>query len=305
MATDRPDDATSTAGLRALLRWYAEAGVDVAVADAPTDFFAEKPAPPAERPVPRLDAPAARPDRPPRPAAQAPNAGTAAVDAREAPAPVDEAIAAAVAAADAAADLDALAAAVAEFDGCPLKAGARNAVFADGAAGADLIVVGEAPGRDEDRLGRPFVGRAGALLDRMLAAIGRSRAENALIVNVVFWRPPGNRTPTHAETAVCRPFVDRLIDLARPKALLLVGGAPTHAILGLSGVMRHRGAWRDATTRTGTVVPALPTLHPAYLLRQPAQTRLAWRDLQTLAARLDGQARAGAIGPSASRRDDV
>ena len=179
-----------------------------------------------------------------------------------------------------------LANAVAAFDACPLKAGARNTVFADGVFGADLLVIGEAPGRDEDRIGKPFVGRAGQLLDKMLAAIDRSRETNTLITNVIFWRPPGNRTPTAVETAICRPFVDRLIELTAPKAIVLAGGAPLQAMLGVSGIMRARGTWREIKVPALDPIPALPIFHPAFLLRQPIQKRLAWADLQSLDARL-------------------
>src|SRR5690606_20658015 len=139
-----------------------------------------------------------------------------------------------------------------------LKAGARNTVFSDGVPGARLLVIGEAPGRDEDALGKPFVGRAGQLLDKMLAAIGRSRATDTLISNVVYWRPPGNRAPTQAEIAACRPFVERLIELTQPAAIMLAGGVPTQAMIGASGIMRARGAWRDVTLASGAAFPALP-----------------------------------------------
>ncbi|MEM9169516.1 MAG: uracil-DNA glycosylase, partial [Pseudomonadota bacterium] len=201
------------------------------------------------------------------------------------PPAADEALAAAKTAAAACATVEALADAVAAFEGCALKGGARNTVFIDGSATGDLLVIGEAPGRDEDRIGKPFVGRAGQLLDRMLAAIGRDRARDTLITNVVFWRPPGNRTPTAVETAVCKPFVERLVEILRPKAIVLAGGAPTQAMLGVSGIMRARGGWREI--RVGDVtVPTLPMFHPAFLLRQPAQKRLAWTDLLALDAKL-------------------
>lgn len=257
--------ADSTLAARALLRWYADSGVDEAVGLEPHDCFQAPPsAPPfAARPAPRIV---------PAPIAAQISA--------------DEAIAAARAIAAACATVDELASAVAAFDGCPLKAGARTTVFADGVKGAPLLVIGEAPGKDEDQIGKPFVGRAGQLLDRMLAAIGRSRKENTLISNVIYWRPPGNRTPTQAEIAVCKPFVERLIELTAPRAIMLAGGVPAQALLGVSGIMRARGAWRDVTISSGAAFPALPVFHPAFLLRQPAQKRLAWRDLQSLAARL-------------------
>lgn len=269
------EDAT-----RALLRWHLEMGVDETVGSSPADLYAWAIAPGADaRPpsaAPRLDA--MRSQAPP-PAHQsaAPDSETLTTD---------EAIKAAEAAAAACDSFEALEAAVKAFEGCPLKAGAKNTVFADGVPGSDLLVIGEAPGRDEDRLGKPFVGRAGQLLDRMLAAIGRSRTENVLISNVIFWRPPANRTPTALETAVCRPFVDRLIELTAPKAVLIAGGAPLQALLGVTGIMRARGVWREIETAGGGRFAALPTYHPAFLLRQPAGKRLAWADLQSLEQRL-------------------
>lgn len=262
---------------RALLRWYAEMGVDEAVAPSPADLYAWGPAnrslEQAGASAPRIETVrAAAPSAAPIEDAQALS--------------TDEAIKAAEAAARACETFEALEAAVRAFDGCPLKAGAKNTVFTDGAPGADLLVIGEAPGRDEDLQGKPFVGRAGQLLDRMLAAIGRSRTSNTLISNVIFWRPPANRTPTALETAVCRPFVDRLIELTGPKAVLIAGGAPLQALLGVTGIMRARGVWRDIETAGGGRYPALPTYHPAFLLRQPAGKRLAWADLQSLEQRL-------------------
>ena len=260
---------------RALLAWYAEMGVDEAVADSPSDFFAWAPpaistqASPTQRFVPTKRAPAPVVSIAPAPLVAA-----------------DEAIKAAEAAARAASSFEALAAAVAAFEGCSLKAGARMTVFSDGVPGADLLVLGEAPGREEDMTGKPFVGRAGQLLDRMLAAIGRSRASNTLISNVIYWRPPGNRTPTQIEMAICRPFVERLIELTEPKAVLLAGGAAMQAMLGVSGIMRARGLWREIETASGYKVPALPVFHPAFLLRSPAQKRHAWADLLALDERL-------------------
>lgn len=260
---------------RALLRWYAEMGVDEAVATSPADFHSFAGAQPAAEPPRQRARPREEPAKPIyRPPADAE------------PVSADEAIGAAEQAARACNTYEELEAAVAAFEGCPLKAGATKTVFADGVPGADLLVIGEAPGRDEDRIGKPFVGRAGQLLDRMLAAIGRSRAENVLISNVIYWRPPGNRTPTQLETAVCRPFVERLIEITRPKAIVLAGGAPLQALLGVTGIMRARGVWRDFETASGARFPALPIFHPAFLLRQPANKRLAWADLQSLEARL-------------------
>lgn len=252
---------------RALLRWYVDAGVDEAIGTFPVDHFERKTHPAPQAALKSSAAPVTLI----QPASQ-PSA--------------DEAVVLAAKAAAACATHADLADAVAVFTACPLKAGARNTCFTDGVPGAPLLVIGEAPGRDEDAVGKPFVGRAGQLLDKMLAAIGRSRAKDTLISNVVYWRPPGNRTPTQAEIAVCRPFVERLIELTAPKAIMLAGGVPTQALLGAAGIMRARGAWRDITLQSGARFQALPVFHPAFLLRQPAQKRLAWADLQSLAARL-------------------
>jgi DNA polymerase len=175
---------------------------------------------------------------------------------------------------------------LAAFDGCNLKFTAKNLVFADGNPGADLMLVGEAPGRDEDIEGLPFVGVSGQLLDRMLAAIGRDR-QSAYIANVIPWRPPGNRTPTPIETEICRPFIERQIELAAPKVLVTLGNPSSKALLNTQvGIMRLRGNWQEHRTAGGLAIPAMPTLHPAYLLRNPAAKRLAWRDFLEVKARL-------------------
>ena len=184
---------------------------------------------------------------------------------------------AARAAARQAADLDELGARLAAFDGCSLKATAKNLCFYRGRPQAPLMLIGEAPGRDEDLEGKPFVGRAGQLLDRMLAAIGLSERE-AHITNIVYWRPPGNRTPTPQEAQVCRPFLERQIELVAPAIIVLLGGAAAKHIFGVAdGIMRIRGKWRELEFGNSKA-RALATLHPAYLLRQPLQKRLAWRD---------------------------
>jgi DNA polymerase len=185
---------------------------------------------------------------------------------------------------------------VAAFDGCALKASARQLAFADGVPGSRVMLVGEAPGAEEDRVGRPFVGRAGQLLDRMLAAIDLDRSQ-VYIANVVPWRPPGNRTPTPQEIAICRPFIERQIELARPEILVTVGAPATQSLLGLKeGIFRLRGRWSAFETQVGPI-RALPMLHPAYLLRQPAHKRHAWRDLQALRRALDGAPEPGERPP--------
>ena len=260
-----------------LLRWYVEMGVDEAIGEQPNDRFAP-PAPAAPRPLPK---PPAMPSPLPRVAATvapAAAAGSAAASAR--------------ALAEAAATVAALAAAVAAFEGCALKRTATNTVFGDGVVGAPLLVIGEAPGAEEDRIGRPFVGRSGQLLDRMLAAIGHDRARNAYITNVIYWRPPGNRKPTPEETGACAPFVWRLIALLAPRAVMLCGGTATAALLDRQeGITRLRGQWFDlAVPGLARPVPAIASYHPSFLLRAPARKGEAWRDVLAVQARLEAAA---------------
>jgi DNA polymerase len=189
-----------------------------------------------------------------------------------------------------ASDLEALRSAMAAFDGCGLKRTATQLVFADGVPGSQAMFVGEAPGGDEDRIGRPFVGRAGQLLDRMLAAIGLDRG-HVYIANVVPWRPPGNRTPTLQETQVCLPFIRHQIDLAGPEILVCLGASAVQTLLGIqAGITRVRGSWFDYERVSGAPIRALAMFHPAYLLRQPAQKRLAWADMRALAKALQVRA---------------
>ena len=172
------------------------------------------------------------------------------------------------------------------YDGCALKRTCQTTVFGDGSATARVMIVGEAPGADEDRIGRPFVGASGRLLDRMLAAIGLDR-RGTYIANTVYWRPPGNRKPTDAEVALCLPFVRRQVELARPKVLVLSGAAAMQRLLDRTeGIGRLRGRWVDYPLADGTVVPAIATFHPAYLLRSPLQKREAWRDMLAVKRKL-------------------
>jgi DNA polymerase len=188
--------------------------------------------------------------------------------------------------------LDEIADALARFDACPLQRTATHLVYMDGNRAARVLLVGEAPGREEDLEGRPFVGRSGQLLDRMLAAVGLSRAasgpgDSVAIVNTIFWRPPGNRKPTEAEVAMCLPFVRRTIALMRPGLIVGLGATPSQQLLGTAeGILSLRGRWRRYQ-RDGLDIPMLPTLHPAYLLRQPTGKRLSWRDMLSLREALD------------------
>jgi uracil-DNA glycosylase family 4 len=258
--------------IESLLAFWAEAGVDVTLADAPQDRMAAG--------LEALSAKAPISLRPPAAQTASPAMGSEAVDAG--------AVEAARAAAAAAGDLEALAAAIAAFDGCPLKRqGARQSVFSRGAGDAAVMVIGEGPGAEEDLQGAPFVGRAGKLLDKMLGAAGL--ADRVFITNTVFWRPPGNRTPSPAEQAVCAPFVERAIALVKPRMLLLAGGASAKHMLNTGeGILSLRGRWFEWKSADGTIeLPALPTLHPAFLLRQPAAKKRAWDDLLKLTERLD------------------
>ncbi len=258
-----------------LVAWYADMGITEALDEAPHDHFAASPA--------ASDAPRPRPTLPPR-AGQAP-AAVMRPNAAAATAPDDATLSAKVLAQEAE-TLDALKEALAKFEGCALKATAKNLVFADGNPEGRVMIVGEAPGADEDRIGLPFVGRSGQLLDRMLAAIGLTRQDNVYIANLLPWRPPGNRTPTPQEVAICLPFIQRQIQLADPDILICIGGPSAQGLLGLSGILASRGKWLEYDTGTRRI-RAMATLHPAYLLRQPLQKRLAWRDMRALKTALD------------------
>ena len=182
--------------------------------------------------------------------------------------------------------LSELKAALEAFDGCALKQHATRTVFADGTPERRILFIGEAPGRDEDLAGLPFVGRAGKLLDRMLASIGLDRKSNVYITNVLNWRPPNNRDPTPEEAAACLPFLRRHIELVNPRLMVLVGAVAIRHVLGRSeGIMRLRGTWLEYYV-SGRMVSVMPILHPAYLLRRPADKKLAWRDLQAIAAKV-------------------
>ncbi|MFN3294846.1 MAG: uracil-DNA glycosylase [Gemmobacter sp.] len=256
-------------GWARLLDWYLAMGVDEAILALPAARLElpAGPAPPAQ--------PAPPPPSPPLPRTQAPAAT---------PQATPQATQDARALAAAAGSLPALRDALAAFEGCALKRTATSLVFADGAAGAPLMVVGEAPGREEDLQGRPFVGPSGQLLDRMLAAIGLDRTA-VYITNILPWRPPGDRTPTPQEMAVCLPFLERHVALAAPRLLLLVGGTAAKTVLNRSeGITKLRGSWASYAPPgwQGPPIPALPTFHPAYLLRNPQAKRQAWRDMLTL-----------------------
>ncbi|SER83411.1 DNA polymerase [Tranquillimonas rosea] len=251
----------------ALLAWQVEAGATEAIGDAPVDRYAAPP-PPEPKAAPADGPSAAVAEAPPR------DAGPDAVGIAEE-------------AAAAAQDLEGLRAALAAFEGCELKRGAKSLVFCDGDPAARVMIIGEAPGREEDQQGKPFVGRAGRLLDRMFAAIGLGRdrpgTEALYITNILPWRPPHNRDPNADEIAMMLPFIRRHVDLVDPELVIPMGNISCQGLLGRRGITRLRGTWTEALGR-----PALPMLHPAYLLRNPAAKRESWADLLALQARLRG-----------------
>lgn len=259
--------------LAAALALQCDWGADEALMESPADRLALREAPAR---APEAARPAPEPS--PRPARAAPITL----------APMPPANTRAEALAAAAPDLAALKAAIAAFDASPLKETATNLVFGEGITDAGLMLIGEAPGADEDRAGRPFVGASGQLLDRMFASVGLSRDNNFYITNILPWRPPGNRTPTDAEVALFLPFLRRQVALIRPKRLVLVGGVAAKGLIGgKEGITRLRGRWHEVEIAGLGRIPALPTLHPAYLLRSPASKREAWADLLLLRRTLD------------------
>lgn len=250
----------SNAEALAMLDWYRAAGVDLAVGDEPVDRFATSAAAPAKRTLPAAAGPA------PAPVPAAPLVTN--------PDETRQIAAAAM-------TLEALRAAMEAYDGCALKHRATQLVFADGNPEAQIMLVGEGPGEQEDKQGKPFVGRAGQLLDRMLAAIGLDRTK-VYIANMVPWRPPGNRNPTPDELAQCAPFLHRQVELVNPKLLVTLGNVPTQALFETAqGITRMRGTWKtlDIGAWNG---PVLPTLHPAFLLRTPSAKAQAWKDMLSL-----------------------
>lgn len=277
----------------AVLRWLVEAGADEAVGDAPANRFAQpQGAPPPSAPTfggAPADKPRATSRRDGESRGPARDAAVAKSETASSAQAVSLATApgAARALAQSCTTLAELRTALMNFDGCELKRYATNTVFADGDPSGRIMLIGEAPGRDEDIEGRPFVGRAGKLLDRMLAEIGLDRRK-VYITNVLNWRPPQNRDPSPEEAAACLPFLHRHIELADPKLMILLGAVSVRHVLGLTeGITRVRGKWNlYQSVVLDRSIPVMPTLHPAYLLRQPAAKRLAWRDLLAVAEKM-------------------
>ncbi|MEL6856881.1 MAG: uracil-DNA glycosylase [Pseudomonadota bacterium] len=266
----------SAVALKALTEWWEEMGVDVDHSETAALMKANRPAPAAATADPASPQPAA--------ASPAPSGRKSRKTQNKS---VQDWVAEAEAMAADAGSLEALKAAIEQFEGCPLKQLCEKTVVYDGSLTAPVMVLGEGPGGQEDRIGRPFVGKAGQLLDKMLAAIGLDRSSNAFISNVNYWRPPGNRNPDADELAVCRPFVNRMVDLAQPKIIIAAGGVAAKSLLDTkTGIMRLRGSERPFETPAGTTVPLVPMFHPAYLLRRPQDKSRAWRDLLLVQARL-------------------
>ncbi|HEX8809985.1 MAG TPA: uracil-DNA glycosylase [Xanthobacteraceae bacterium] len=268
---------------RELIAFYLDAGVDALLSEEPVNRMADDVAAAPLGAAASSAAPQDKTARRVRSESPLPIAGSQAAPQRPAAAPVspDAAVMAAREAAKNATTLDELRALLADFEGCALRSTATQLVFADGNPQSRVMFVGEAPGYDEDIVGRPFVGRSGKLLDRMMAAIGLDRT-SSYIANVVPWRPPGNRTPTPQETAICLPFIRRQIELANPDILVCLGGPAMQTLLGIKdGITRSRGRWFSYDTGRREI-RALATFHPAFLLRSPLQKRFAWRDFLAL-----------------------
>ncbi|WP_338722641.1 uracil-DNA glycosylase [Devosia sp. XK-2] len=265
MSQDRP---LNNAELLSVLDWYRAAGVDLAVVDEPVDRFAQ------------------RPPAPSAPAQRAVAVAEVTPPATPSPGPIGGDPGEARQLAASAQNLDELRDILERYDGCGLKFRATQLVFADGNPDAKIMLIGEAPGAEEDRQGKPFVGRSGQLLNRMLGAIGLDRTK-VYIVNTVPWRPPGNRTPTPEEMELCLPFLNRQVELVAPKLVMTLGGPAMQTVFKTTnGIIKMRGKWQEVSIGAHEV-PALPTLHPAYLLRNPAAKQQAWRDLISFRQRLD------------------
>ncbi|MGI9366207.1 MAG: uracil-DNA glycosylase [Rhizobiaceae bacterium] len=292
-----------------LMSWYLDAGVDIALMDEPVNRFEQSKTQFREQNAPATSRAGGQSSSPRRslsqhtptsphtphslsskttpPSPQSPPMPPAKHVLQERVVPDASAVFRAIDLAQGATTLDELRSVMEAFDGCNLKFAARSTVFADGNPDAPIMLVGEAPGRDEDEQGLPFVGRSGQLLDKMLASIGLDRTK-VYISNVLPWRPPGNRTPTPAESDICRPFIERHIELAAPELLVLVGGSASKTLLNTTtGIMNLRGKWQELEV-AGRPVPTMPFLHPAYLLRTPAHKQLAWKDLLKIREKLAG-----------------
>nr|WP_155197353.1 uracil-DNA glycosylase [Roseibium hamelinense] len=282
-----------------MLEFYQAAGVDACLTENPLDWFEESARQTTKRLQHGHNPPRETAEHAERPPSRQPS-GSSVMPVGAAPSvqgpatghtatiPDAAVVESARDAAAKAQNLETLCSILEEFEGCNLKLSAKNLVFADGVPNARLMLVGEAPGRDEDLQGKPFVGRSGQLLDRMLHAIGLDRT-NVYIANVVPWRPPGNRTPTPQETEICKPFIKRQIELANPDMLVFLGAASAKTLLGVQdGIRKMRGRWMTYDLN-GRTIPCVATYHPAYLLRSPLEKRLSWRDFLSIRSKLHKQ----------------
>lgn len=255
--------------MAAALKFQQDIGVDEAIGLSPVNYYdidlgqLKKPAP-----IPHIKPVATTPAAPPAPLARDIRADIQKID-----------------------KLEDLRTYIESFEGCDLKKTAKNTVFADGNPSAKIMFIGEAPGHEEDRQGKPFVGASGILLDKMLAAIGLSRAENAYISNILPWQPPQNRTPESAEIALCLPFIERHIELINPEIIVFLGGTSAKTLLNIdTGIMRLRGQWKTYTSPADKNFNTIATFHPAFLLRTPAQKRAAWQDFLSIKQKLNQEA---------------
>lgn len=252
-----------------MLKWYAECGVDETISDSPTNWFEIPENIQINQPVKATTTPTSKPAAPAPLSSHKENIESAEKTAAEAT------------------TLEALKEAILAFEGCSLKNTASNTVFSDGNVNSDIMLIGEAPGAEEDRVGKPFIGEAGQLLDRMFAAIDMTRAEDFYITNLLPWRPPGNRKPTDTECEICLPFIKRHIELFKPKMIILIGGTSASSIMNVqTGITKLRGKWSEYQVGE-EMIPMMPILHPAYLLRQPQFKKQAWHDLLSIKERLE------------------
>ena len=252
-----------------MLKWYAECGVDETISNTSTNWFEVSENIKINQPVSGTSSPASKTVSPPPLSTHKENIESAQRVAAEAT------------------TLDELKEAILAFDGCSLKNTASNTVFFDGNVNSDIMLIGEAPGAEEDRVGKPFVSEAGQLLDRMFAAIGKTREDHYYITNMLPWRPPGNRKPTDAECEICLPFVKRHIELFKPKMIILIGGTSASSLLNVNtGISKLRGKWTEYQVGD-EMVPMIPIFHPAYLLRQPQFKKQTWHDLLSIKERLE------------------
>lgn len=252
-----------------MLKWYVECGVDETISDQPINWFDEANNIQIIQQVKTVSLPAEKP--PSRPSATSPLASQ------------KELIADAEKAAAQCSTLEELNAAILAFEGCSLKKTASNTVFSDGNADSDIMLIGEAPGAEEDKTGRPFIGQAGQLLDRMFGAIDMKRETDFYITNVLPWRPPGNRKPTDAECDLCLPFLKRHIELFKPKMIILIGGTSASSVLNVeTGISKLRGKWKEYES-----IPLMPIFHPAYLIKQPHYKKQTWHDLLIIKERIE------------------